>query len=151
MKFTDYLWYIKSQGLFLFVMFLAFFILFQGVQIYANIWLADMSKDEKLKEVTTRALTKIYMASLPKVNGTAMLPSETPKSPSPTQIEELMKLMDDSDKDEISERVGIFMLVYFLLGVVQMLFVGLSNVVFAFMAAHSSRIIHKSLLGIVFP
>ncbi len=77
-KLKDYIWYWKSQGIWLLILFFVFWACFQGSQIFGNILLSNMSGDEELKEIGMRAFQRILRENMfrfaPNSNSTRRFP-----------------------------------------------------------------------------
>ncbi len=102
-----------------------------------------------------RNLNISIMASLsmfsPTLNMTGNFTKKIPKFTNPfaglSSIEDFFTLLNDEEKETIRSRVGFYMIVYLLLGLVLLLFSLIASLIYAFMIKRSCRIIHSGLIG----
>ena len=164
MKLSDYIWYIKSLGIVAVILFFVFLLLFQSAQIVANIWLSNLSKDERIADIMNGSVFRY----IDKLKGSIKMPknftmgnssllqqqafaqlAQTAKAnlESMSLQEKFDELLSDDDKYSMNDRVKEYMLIYLGLGVLQVVFIMLAGFVFAVMVKSSCRFIHKALLG----
>ena len=133
-KFSVYWWYWKAQGLLLFAVFGVLFVIYQGVQIFSNIWLSRMgNKDEVFDEI------KAEIPCFP-ICGQNLIGNMT----FPPGVEQIIL---EKVREIMRYRMDRYLWVYFGLGFVQAFFMFGYNLIFAFMAAASCKSIHTQLLG----
>ena len=130
-KFSVYWWYWKAQGLPLFAVFGVLFVIYQGVQIFANIWLSRMGNMGEISDEI-----KDEFPCFPNFS-----PACPPNfDPNTTNINERITEM-------MRSRIDRYLWVYFGLGFVQALFMLCYNTVFSYMAVAACKTIHAQLLG----
>ena len=161
-----FLWYARSQGLYLVVAWLLIYVVFEALDIYANFWLSFLTDDPRLLGASgnTSSFAPASTAPYPNASAAATIYSSTsaaaPRTPAaPSEANWTMATSTasrvSSDATATSEAPSLRSLQFYylraiswivLVGAVLFLFHSLLFVVGCFL---SSRAIHAKVMGIV--
>lgn len=125
-KLGVYWWYLKAQGLLLCALFAIFFLVYQGLQIFASIWLSRMSNKDALNSEIQESLQESGLNPL-----------------NVSHWPEIDKLFEKT----VRGRFDRYLLIYLGLGLAQAVFMFIYNVVFSVMAINACKFIHIQILG----
>ena len=142
-----YWWYVRAMNIPLCLLFLVFFVAFDALQIFSNIWLSTMNDDEGLKN------DMIFMFTVKAIiNKTSSLLGSG-QITNPIQLAAIQKMHDDAVNnlsavnDDLYNRRDKYLWWYLGYGGFQALVVAVFSITFSFMVANASRYIHASMLG----
>ena len=142
-KFSDYLWYWKSQGIVLFFIFLLFMAFGQCTRILANIWLSKLSGDPTINATLDSAAIRY--------GNRTRAPDDTMTNTSSSSvlfsIEDYMSILNLDEKQTIISQVRFYMLIYLLIGFLVLLFSAIYSGLYVLMIIRACRTIHSRLLG----
>ena len=139
-----YWWYVRAATIPMFIVYLLFFMLYEGVAVYAAIWLSNMADDAKMIAHFIQAY--YYQIALNSLNASL---ARAPAMAHAT-IREQMKMVQVNQTAELNDAASIrrFYLWWYLgFGGFQTAFVLAYSILFAYMVARACRYIHMSMLG----
>lgn len=142
-----YWWYVRAMNIPLSFLFLVFFVAFNGLQIFANIWLSTMNDDQNIiNDMIFMFMDKAIIAKV-----LALLSSG--QNISEAQREYLQNMLNDANRnlsavnDDLYNRRDKYLWWYLGYGGFQAIVVAVFSITFSFMVASASRYIHAKMLG----
>ena len=140
-----YWWYFRAMNIPLCILFLVFFVAFNALQIFSNIWLSTMNDDEGLKNDMIFMYTdKAIISKLQPLADAGQL-SEPYQSMYNWANQNLSEVNED-----LYNRRDKYLWWYLGYGGFQAIVVAVFSITFSFMVASASRYIHASMLGTTF-
>ena len=141
-----YWWYIRALFIPLFILFLLLFAAYEGLAIFANIWLSNMSDDENIKN---DAIAMFIDRKVLAVLNASLANAKNPKQQAAIQAQiDSYEQNYTTSKNDLYYRRDQYLWWYLGYGGFQAILVLAFGLVFTFMVANASRFIHSEMIGI---
>ena len=139
-----YWWYIRAMTIVLVFIFFAFFVAYEGLSVFAAIWLSDMADNEDMIADFLIAYKDMYIINI--LNGSY---NNAPNVAKPT-IQTQLNWFKDNQTAALNDAANIrryYLWWYLGFGCMMAGLVLGFSVTFTFMVASASRFIHSAMLG----
>ncbi len=141
-----YWWYIKSQNLFLFALWLSPFIIFEFGRVYGSMWISFWTDDPRFNSTATPSYSTVVVTEA-QISSTTSTPVTLSNSATATApINALFNRTSEST--ELNPLHFYYMAGYMVITLIRALLLIVHAIFIAFANVHAARVIHEKLIGI---
>lgn len=143
-----YWWYLRAMTIPLVLLFVIFFALYEGLQIFSNIWLSNMSDDQQnINDIKNMYADHYMMNYILNQLASNSLPSQTAAALQTSYLQLANNFTQSYNN--FANRRDYYLWWYLGYGGIQAIIVAVFSLTFSLMVASASRYIHIRMLGIL--